>query len=91
MPIHRPIKTLPAREKLDIAFEPAQRADDILYALPNLAFYATDECHDLAFFVVEIGGGVDDAGVGFEVDRGEYGVESLDVRGEVVDVVEQGV
>lgn len=41
--------------------------------------------------MVEIGGGVEDAGIGFEVDGDEDGVESLDVRDEVVDVVEEGV
>lgn len=43
------------------------------------------------FFGREIDKGVDDPGVGFEVDGGVDGVKAVQMRDEVVDVDEEGI
>lgn len=47
--------------------------------------------NDLTFFGLEIGESVEDASVGLEVDGGVYGVETVGVCDEVVDVDEECV
>src|SRR5688572_27070950 len=83
--------SLPLSHESSICLQRPQRRHDLLDPTLDLSFHPTQLHLDLLLLTLEIYKGVDDAGIGFEVEGCEDGVETADVGDEVVDVHEEGV